>query len=380
MKVMLIDDERLAIMQLEMMLNQSYSEVIKDIRTFQLVSEAIEDIPSYKPNVVFLDIHMPEMSGMEAAEKIQALHPNVEIIFVTAYDQFAIQAFELNALDYLLKPVTHARLDKTIQRIIETVKVPTTVEPVPFIQKIYCMNKIRFQLCGQPQVYPKWRTAKAQELFAYLIHHRGEYVSKYKIINMFTPEIDKKRGLTQLYTVVYQIRRCLKESGIDLVIENDSIQESYCLKVENTLFDFEEWEQQARQLSQHEPLDYEQLETIVSSYEGNYMGEYDYPWADSERERLLQLWISHANQLVAHYLATSHWMKVISLTEKLFYFNPYDYEQVLPLLQAYAGLGQIDKVKLYFDKYEKECLAELDLPLPEETTEWYETWLTVNMV
>lgn len=382
MKIMLIDDEKLALMQLELMLNQSFGELVNEIESFQLVSEALDYIPSFKPDIVFLDIHMPEMSGIVAAEKIQQLCTTSTIVFVTAYDQFAIQAFELNALDYLLKPVMQSRLDKTVQRIKERLMI----EPVqlrsekPLHQKIYCFNKIRFQLNEQAHVYPKWRTAKAQELFAFLIHHRGEYVSKYKIINMFTPEIDKKRGLTQLYTIIYQIRRCLKEAGINLVIENDSIQESYCLRIENTVLDFEEWEQKLRQLNREATDFYIHLESLVLSYEGNYMGEYDYPWADGERERLLQLWITQANELIDYYRDTSQWTKMISVVEKLFHLNPYEYKQVLPLLQAYAGLGQIDKVKFYFDKYSRECLDELDLPLPEEISEWYESWMPINII
>lgn len=381
MKIMLVDDERLALVQLEMMLQQSFSDVVYEIKCFQLVSDAIEFIPHFSPDVVFLDIHMPEMTGLEAAEIIQQINPNIEIIFVTAYDQFAIQAFELNALDYLLKPVTHSRLEKTVQRLQNNIKpkLPLKTNSTEYDLKVYCLNKIRFQLNGESQVYPKWRTAKAQELFAYLIHHRGEYVSKYKIINMFTPEIDKKRGMTQLYTVVYQIRRCLKELGIDLIIENDSIQESYCLRVENTVFDFELFEQRIKLLDKADPNYYTELNDIVWSYEGNYMGEYDYIWADSERERLLQLWIKHAQLLLEYYEIKEQWTGIISLIERLFYYNPYDYEQVLPLLKAYASLGQIDKVKLYYEKYNIESSEEFDMPLPSNVVEWYENWLSINM-
>lgn len=382
MKIMLIDDERLALVQLEMMLKQGFSNIVNEIKCFQLVSDAIEFIPQFLPDVVFLDIHMPEMTGLEAAELIQQINPNIEIIFVTAYDQFAIQAFELNALDYLLKPITQSRLEKTIERLKDSVKPTVSTEVnsnTKYNLKVYCLNKIRFELNGQSQVYPKWRTAKAQELFAYLIHHRGEYVSKYKIINMFTPEIDKKRGMTQLYTVVYQIRRCLKELGVELMIENDSIQESYCLKVENTVFDFEIFEQKIKNLNNLNPNYYSDLHDVVWSYEGNYMGEYDYIWADSERERLLQLWIKHAHLLLEHYEIKEKWTGIISLVERLFYYNPYEYEQVLPLLKAYANLGQIDKVKLYYEKYNTESIEEFDMPLADSVVEWYENWMSINM-
>lgn len=60
---------------------------------------------AHKPDVVFLDVEMPEISGIEVAEKLQSALPDVRIIFVTAYDEYAVKAFELHALDYILKPL-----------------------------------------------------------------------------------------------------------------------------------------------------------------------------------------------------------------------------------------------------------------------------------
>lgn len=77
-------------------------------------SEAIELIERNDPNVVFLDIQMPELSGLQVARRISN---NQKIVFVTAYDQYAVQAFENEAIDYILKPITEERLKKTISRL-----------------------------------------------------------------------------------------------------------------------------------------------------------------------------------------------------------------------------------------------------------------------
>jgi DNA-binding LytR/AlgR family response regulator len=76
--------------------------------------EAVEMAAQYKPDIVFLDIRMPGQSGIEAARQ---LYNRCHIVFVTAYDQYAIDAFEHGALDYLLKPVTAARLETTCARL-----------------------------------------------------------------------------------------------------------------------------------------------------------------------------------------------------------------------------------------------------------------------
>jgi DNA-binding LytR/AlgR family response regulator len=76
--------------------------------------EALELIEQHRPEIAFLDIRMPGLSGIEVAKKIAGA---CWVVFVTAYDQYAVEAFEHAALDYLLKPVTHERLERTVKRL-----------------------------------------------------------------------------------------------------------------------------------------------------------------------------------------------------------------------------------------------------------------------
>lgn len=80
-------------------------------------ASALEEIVAHQPDVVFLDIRMPGLSGIEIAEAMKQESPATQIVFVTAYDQYAIDAFEKGAVDYLLKPITYDRLQNTIKRI-----------------------------------------------------------------------------------------------------------------------------------------------------------------------------------------------------------------------------------------------------------------------
>lgn len=84
--------------------------------------EALEFIEAHRPDIAFLDIRMPGMSGLEVAAQID--YP-CQAVFVTAHDQYAIQAFELAAVDYLLKPVDDQRLHRTIERLRATRTLPT---------------------------------------------------------------------------------------------------------------------------------------------------------------------------------------------------------------------------------------------------------------
>jgi two-component system, LytTR family, response regulator len=111
-KTIVIDDERLAREELKSILNE-YPE-IEVIDEAQNGDEGIEKIENLKPDLIFLDVSMPGMTGFEMLKKLDEI-PHV--IFVTAYDEFALKAFDVNALDYLLKPIDGDRLNEAIEKL-----------------------------------------------------------------------------------------------------------------------------------------------------------------------------------------------------------------------------------------------------------------------
>lgn len=113
MKAIIIDDERLARQELKNLL--AAHKEIEIVAECANAEEAKEKIASISPDVIFLDIQMPGKTGLELLEEISALP---EVVFVTAYDEYAIRAFEINALDYLLKPVQPQRLAETVKKLL----------------------------------------------------------------------------------------------------------------------------------------------------------------------------------------------------------------------------------------------------------------------
>ena len=114
MRALIVDDERLARVELTKLL-EKFPE-IEIVGEASNGEEAIDKIEELNPELVFLDIQMPGMTGFEVLEH---LHLVPQIIFVTAYDEYALKAFEANALDYILKPVELTRLEKAINKVIE---------------------------------------------------------------------------------------------------------------------------------------------------------------------------------------------------------------------------------------------------------------------
>jgi DNA-binding LytR/AlgR family response regulator len=138
LRVILIDDEKPALEELKFILEQ-----IRDVEVIGAYNDPViglEQVNKMHPDVVFLDIAMPEMDGFTVAQEIVKIDASIHIVFATAFDEYAIKAFEVNAVDYILKPFFEKRLEQTIDRIQnrkkdQSSKVETSLEKMLQAQK-----------------------------------------------------------------------------------------------------------------------------------------------------------------------------------------------------------------------------------------------------
>ncbi|MFT3783335.1 MAG: response regulator [Nibricoccus sp.] len=120
MKAVIIDDERPARQELRTLLEEHPS--VEICGEAENVSSALKLIASTNPELLFLDIQMPGKTGFDLLEQLPAPHPH--IIFTTAYDEYAVRAFEINALDYLMKPISPKRLSQALERLEDRTIIP----------------------------------------------------------------------------------------------------------------------------------------------------------------------------------------------------------------------------------------------------------------
>jgi two-component system LytT family response regulator/two-component system response regulator LytT len=120
LKAVLVDDEPLSLDALEFVLDRN--EAIEIIGKYTDPSEALEKVKKSRPDVVFLDVEMPELDGFSAAQEIINMGLGTHIIFATVFEKYALKAFEMDAVDYVVKPFSENRINVTVDRIAKKVQ------------------------------------------------------------------------------------------------------------------------------------------------------------------------------------------------------------------------------------------------------------------
>ncbi len=180
---------------------------------FESGEELLAYLKEHPLDAIFLDIEMPDVNGLQLCEQVLDLNENIDIIFVTAFNQYAVEAFELQAIDYIMKPFTEERLHKTVRRLLKTQK--TDLAPrKPFIQ---CFGDFEVFLDGEAM---QWKNSKAKEILAFLVHKEGVPVNGEKIADAVWPEYDAQKSKTNFHANNYLLRKQLAEVGISQILES----------------------------------------------------------------------------------------------------------------------------------------------------------------
>ncbi len=374
MKAILVDDEPLALMGLRSALEREVGG-IEIVAAYSNPNEVIAGLLEHRPDVVFLDIHMPEIDGLTLGRQAQAVVPGIEIVFVTSYDQYAVKAFELYALDYVMKPLNADRLRRTVMRVIGKLNAKGLREHAertgPLIRSF---GVIRFERPGAEAQIVKWRTSKSQELFAYLLHHRERVISRGTLLELLWPNIEEERAIQHLYTAIYHTRQTLKNYGMDAVsIQAEKLEAGYRLHIGDCRVDVEEWEDELKRLGALGASNADAFERVLKRYAGDYLEPYDYLWAEHERERLRLLWLYQMKQLGGFYERQGMLDKAIRIHLDVQRRCPDDEDCYFSLMKLYDAADYPASLEEQYRLLQARMEDELELPVREDIVRWYES-------
>ncbi len=143
MKIIIVDDEMNARLLLKSMINE-YFEGIQILDEADNIPDTVKKIHEHKPDLVFLDIEMPSYTGLEILDFFDKSSISFEIVFVTAYSEFGLEAFDLDAVDYLLKPIRKEKLQRAIERVRKKIEAKKMNEN-DLLQNPLILDKIALQ-------------------------------------------------------------------------------------------------------------------------------------------------------------------------------------------------------------------------------------------
>ncbi|QJD87021.1 response regulator [Cohnella herbarum] len=367
MKAIVIDDEPLAVDSMVRILQRYQVEVVG---AFVDPREALKQQEHLRADVAFVDIEMPEWNGLELASRLQSANPELHIVFVTAYEQYAIDAFELAAVDYLLKPIQLKRLDVTLKRL--AAMRPGGSEPREDGLAMLCLlHHLSFQDARGGAMEIPWRTTKAKELFAFMIHLADKTPNKDELLDRIWPEGDLDKSVTYLHTAIYQIRQAFKTANIPLKIEYKEGRYRLDLPA-NVQVDARAWENAVKAAAEENQPE-KMVQLLVKEYRGDYLETEDFHWAANERERLRALWLEHALKNASQLEAAGSSGDAISLFQQIQVRFPEIEESYFGLMRLYDKLGNTSEVNHQYELLTDMLNEDFGVRPSGIVTEWFES-------
>ncbi|AZK46941.1 response regulator [Paenibacillus lentus] len=372
MKVILLDDDIIALDYLEHQLMQIPE--IEIVGKFSDPDLGKKEILNQSIDLAFLDIQLPKIDGIQLAEEILQVKPDLKIVFVTGYESYAVRAFELNALDYLLKPVKLERLMNTIQRIDRSHTEFDLDRLAQKNQSLQIKMLGHFQMILKEKQLPplRWRTTRAQELFLYMLQCRGQFIRKSTLIELLWPEYEPNRAYSLLYTIIYHIRKTLEQFEDYFSLTNSV--DGYVLNLNNVLLDVEEWENfmmSSLPLKNTTIADYVNM---MKLFKDDYLKEYDYWWAESERQRLKMLWLRTSFRMAEWYMSNHQQSKAVEKYLEICHQHPIAEEAHFALMKIFASNKNSLAVHRQYRLLVAILLEEFNEQPSTYITDWYDNW------
>ncbi|WP_026498919.1 response regulator [Butyrivibrio sp. WCD2001] len=262
MKAICVDDE-------ELILSRTVSLVKKtkkfdNVEAFSNALDALKYLESDNADLALLDIDMPEMGGLELATNIKDRCPNIKIIFLTGYSEYAVDAYAMHASGYLLKPIGYDRLLSEIEYALGPSAAGVTAkdsESKPSKIKVETFGFFNILVDDKPVVFKR---SKAKELLACLVDRRGQFISRKDLFYILWEDDDYDRAKQKYFdTIIRSLKDTLEEYNISDIFETQpGLMRIVPEKIDCDLYRFLDKDKEA-----------------IDSFRGEYMNSYT--WASA---------------------------------------------------------------------------------------------------
>lgn len=274
---------------------------------------------------------------------------------MTAFNHYATEAFDVNAIDYILKPVHPARIRKAVERICQ--KREPVVRKEENI-KILSLGGFDVFIGNMPV---RWSRSKARELFAYLLQYSGQKRKKFKICEDLWPEFESQKALIHLQTAVHSLRKSLLAIGSDS-FRIEYLEEGYEMQIKGAAWDVLEFRELYAQYM--DSGDVTAARRAVDLYRGEYADGEDWPWIQLAAEELLNNYLQLLSRIAREECSRGCWREASETAEKYLRRYPYDGTMQRLYLEAIwhaEGIGSLaQRVQALRSLCREECAADIE--------------------
>lgn len=353
LKVVIIDDEPASLDYLKFLVTQNPD--LQCVGAFTKPMEALENMGALEPDVVFLDIEMPVILGTDLAQEIRSYDPTIQIIFITAFSQYAVRAFKLQAIHYLLKPISIEDLEEAVGRVLENKRsvIESTSKWEINVMGTFKVSKAssKKSIC--------WPTKKTEELFAYFVYQKNQPVEKSRLWDLLWPELDERKAQHNLHNTIYRIKEIFKKEGFEppIIYKNNTYQ--FVIKdFKCDAYLFETFLTKNKVISEDNLLAFE---ICFQECKGLIFEDKDYEWARGWQLSVWNNYYALGIQLAKIYLHKHEYgtaeIKILRILE----LQPYDEEAYELLLQVYLESGERVKFLNTYENLIKMLKDEMNL-------------------
>lgn len=361
MKVLIVDDEPGMLLTMKRLL--ANMEGVELVGSFQNAAGVLDFVQDRDVDLAFLDIKIATDDGLELARRLRLVRVDLDIVFTTSHSDFAMEAYDVYPLDYMVKPISRKRLAQTITRAASRRSAPSDqAEPSDQADDLR-LNRLTvrglgcFDASSKQAGAVKWISKKSMELFAYLLVNRGRNVTKSRILEDIFPEMPLKNAEMYLNTAVYQLRKALSLHGFKEIVI--SAHEQYRVDLDQADVDFIQFEQGVEELAEIHAANVAAAITLEKQFAGELFEDKSFMWAAVERERLMLLFEAFAKRLASWLLAAQRYREAAHIARKLVSRNEFEEESNLLLLDIVGVMGDRQSLRHHYERYTQLLFQEL---------------------
>ncbi|MDF2840588.1 MAG: hypothetical protein K0Q99_1360 [Clostridia bacterium] len=366
MKVIIVDDEKSTLLIMKKMISKIPG--VEIVGAFQRAKDAYSFLRENKVDMMFVDISMPEESGLELGRRMMSEMPGMDLVYVTSYKEYALEAFSVHAFDYIVKPISQVRLESTIKRAMEKhFRIQANRIESNAKLFIYCLGglDVRSMDGGIVQL----SSSKSAEFLSFLLMHRGRFVSKWSVMEEVFRGMTPQNAETYLNTTTYKLRKALEPYGMKGAIISSN--ESYTIERKDIYIDFIDFENRINSLVTINEFNLEDALKAEKLYIGELYGDKGYYWSLHEKERISELYFSFGKKLASYLLDIQRLAQSLQILRKLTRRNELDEEVICLLLKVYAFQRDKSALLKQYDRYVKVLSREMGVAPSKNVIQLY---------